>query len=566
MDIDRIFEFCEALFSKAEVNKAQWRDVVSLVFPEIVAAADVNNPNAIAGAAANSRTCAHARTDVLDLSSAKMSYVFPFGHRWFAFKSWLVPQTDADEVTEEDDAEDWFAGATETAANELERSNFYSEMNSVVIDRSATGTGLMLGEMDATQSVLEFTHIPAGTYGVEEDAAGRVNTCVRRFSLTIQQMVEKFGYDNCPEEVQKLFDNVGQRIQESREIWHLVCPRVENILYGYAGVVPERRPFVSVYLDLGSRSILSVGGYYEFPYVCTRFIRVGGQVYGVSPLLTAQDAIRDSMVLDDCIKMISQRNAMPPVAVPADMVDDIDLGPNGINVMPLQYIREQVPREIVSRGDIRYLLEARQADFDEIDAATYVSVLRTISSQDRYMTATEVNSREAEKVLTFTPTFVQLQVDFRAFFNRIFALLMRARKFDTENAPESVIARAPDENGVQREFIINPKVAFVGKMSQAMERVQTNSTRDCLAQHLQLASATQDPSILANYDFGKLAHREALAAGVPKACLRSSRKREQLLKQLQAKQDAAMQSQLIMQQARAQKDAATAENLLQPQA
>lgn len=565
MDVNLIFNYCESLFQGAEADKACWREVVGMVFPEIVAASHISADNAVQMAAANSRTCSHARTCVLDFASAKMSYVFPYGHRWFAFKSWLVDNEDKDGVTEADEADDWFARATDITANELERSNFYSELNAVVIDRAATGTGLMLGEMDATESVLEFTHIPAGTYGIGEDASGKINSCVRKFVLTVQQMVEQFGYDNCPQEVQRLFDGVDTRISHRREIWHLVCPRVENIIFGYNHVAAQQRPFVSVYLDRDSHSVLQVGGYYEFPYVCTRFIRVGGTPYGLSPLLTAKDAIKDSMVLDDCIKLISQRNAMPPMAVPADIVDDLDLGPNGINVMPMQYIAQQVPREIVSRGDIRYLLEARQADFDEIDAATYVSVLRTISSQDRYMTATEVNSREAEKVLTFTPTFVQLQVDFRMFFNRIFALLLRSDKFDIANAPESVIAKAPDENGVQREFVINPKVAYVGKMSQAMERVQTNSTRDCLAQHLQLASATQDPSILVNYDFGRMAYREAVSAGVPMSCLRSPKDRKKLLDDLQRQQQAAFQSQLAMQDARANKDAATAQNLLFPQ-
>lgn len=556
--VQKYHAYCEALFNQSDKDRAQWAPVVKWVLPEIVAASHLQENDRHAEQA---RVCSRAKTDLLNLASAMMSYVFPAGHRWFSFKSWSVPDfSGTGNNLEQDEADDWFARATDVAASEIERSNFYSEMNAVTIDRCATGTAAILAEMDAQEDVLKFTHIPAGTFAIAENASHEINTLVRRFNFTAQQMVEAFGYENCPPDVQQNFDKLDQRVAEEREIWHLVCPRTEVLLHSDT-LLPEARPFLSVYIDAASGHLLQEGGYYEFPYTCTRFIRYGNQVYGVSPLMTIKDDIKDNMCLDDCIKLLAQRAAMPPLALPADIADDLDMRPNGRTIIPMQYINQAVPREIAPVGRVDFLMDAKAKTEEAIDSATYVSVLQTVSSQDRYMTATEVNVREAEKILTFTPTFTQLQVDFRVLFNRVFSLLLRAGKFDTENAPDSV-KRVYDDGG---EYVINPKIAFVGKMAQAMERVQNNSTRDCLAMHLQLANATQNPAILAIYDFEQMARMDAVNSGVPSRILKSPVEVKRMLNDLQQQQDAANAAALQAQGAAAARDNAQAYNLMQPQ-
>lgn len=558
------YDFAKALFRSADKDKAEWAPVVKLVLPELVAASELKENDRHAE---SDPICAHAKVGIYNLASATMTYIFPMGHRWFSFTNAQPNFNDSDgDFEEEDEAEEYFARCTDIAQMELMRSNFYTEMNAVAIDRCAPGTGLLLAEMDEIEDGLVFTHVPAGTFAIAQDAHHCVNTAVRRFNFTPLQMVEEFGFDNLPDEAKRQYERPDERCNVEREIWHLVCPRPNVSVLGFEHQTPTERPFLSLYFDVASRKLLSESGYFEFPYMATRFIRYGNERYGVSPLMTLKDVIPQEMKMSDALVIGGQRAAVPSVILPADLESDIDLRPAGRTLIPTQYINSAVPREFAPPQQLAHLNEALLSKRKEIDDALYTSVLQTISSQDRFMSATEVNAREAEKILTFSNSFTQLQVDSRPLFNRIFALLFRAKKFaPLGKTPVSVARIEKGVDGVERTTVVMPTVKYCGKMAQALERVQSNSTRDVLAQHIQLASATQNPEVLVIYNFLRMARREAINAGVPAEYLNSISKVRGLLQQAEDARDAQQAAQNDAVAAQAERDHAQAYQLMQPQ-
>ena len=540
---------CTALFNLSDRDKGSWVDVVKKVIPELIPASELQDD-----VKSNmGRVCSHARVDILNLATAHMSYIFPEGQRWFRFEPW---QKDDDYDITDDDS--WFAQCTDVATRELGRSNFQTEMNNVCVDRCVTGTGLMLIEMDPKDDVLVFTHIPAGTYAIAQDAQHNVNTVVRKFNYTPAQMVEAFGEDNLPDAIKSQFDREGERYSAQHEVWHLVAPS-NDFFPEKPQEILDANPYVSVYLEPSSRTILDFGTVFEFPYMCTRFIRYGNSAYGQSPLSNVKDVIDDLMVQEDVMKMIAQRSAVPSVIIPADLEGEVDLRAGGQTIIPLQYLNSQVPREWAPPTNYQVGIDQIERLKAEIDAATHVNMLQVISNTDRYMTATEVSERSAERVHTFYPSFAQCQVDARSMWNRVFSLLMRAGKFSLEDMPQWVIQVIQFEDGYT-ERILSPKVAYTGRMQQMMERVISSNTDAYIAKQLQIASATQDPTAISVIDWMDYSLGEAYAAGVPSRYLRKPAEVKQELSRLQQMQQQQAAMRQAAEAAAANRDNAAAEN------
>lgn len=547
---------CRALFNGASRDRSEWEGVVKKVLPELLNAADLQE-NVQKSPTGRDRICDHARIAVHKLASASMSYVFPMGHLWFRFGSWNPEQDDYSRQKNDT----WFAEVSDIALREIERSNFYTEMASVNIDRCASGTGLLLVEMDSADDLLVLTHIPVGTFGIAHNPQKQLQSVVRKFNMTPAQLVDEFGYDKLTQAMQQDFDSEDTRYTKEHEIWHLVTPRYHVTKSKKADQDPQARPYLSVYMPADSDHILSEGGYYEMPYMATRFVTYGNMTYGASPLMNIEDTIDDLMKAEDTVTLIGQRSAMPSVVIPADMEGEVDLGAGGQTLVPIQYINSQVPREFAPPVNFQFALEQVNRLEEKINDAMYISMLQVVSNTDRFMTATEVNSREREKVMTYTSAFAQLQSDFRPLANRLFALLVRAGKINIDGAPEGLMM-AQVENGVLQEYIIPPKFKFIGKMAQAMERVQSVGSQDYLSTMLQLQAASQDPRYMMNIDVLKYARGEAIKLGVPTEYMRSVDEVQEELMRLQQQQEAMAMAAQQESQAKAYRDQAVAENAL----
>ena len=541
---------CTSLFNLANRDKASWTDIVEKVLPELIPAANLQEDTK----ENRNRICSHARVDILNLATAHMSYIFPEGQRWFRFEPWV--KDDDYSITDEDS---WFAHCTDVATRELGRSNFQTEMNNVCVDRCVTGTGLMLIEMDPKSDVLVFTHIPAGTYAIAQDAQHNVNTVVRKFNYTPAQFVEAFGEEKVPAEIKREYEQEDERYSAVHEVWHLVAPS-RDFFAEMSEEMLENNPYISVYLEPNTRAILDFGTTYEFPYMCTRFIRYGNSAYGQSPLANVRDTINDLMTQEEVMKTIAQRSAVPSVIIPADMEEEVDLRAGGQTIIPLQYINSQVPREWAPPTNYQVGIDQIERLKAEIDAATHVNMLQVISQTDRYMTATEVSERSAERVHTFYPSFAQCQVDARSMWNRVFALLMRAGKFPMDDMPQWVIELVSYGDDSYSERIISPKVAYTGRMQQMMERVISNNADAFVAKMLQIMSATQDPTPMAIFKMTDYCLGEAYANGVPTRYLNKPEQVKTELDRLQQLRNQQMQMQNAQMAAAANRDNAAAEN------
>lgn len=542
---DEYYGIANDLFSSSQSHA--WDECARHVMPELLETSTLNESD---DSGFKRRICARARTNVRKLASAHLNFITPRGINWFRYSK---------EGEVSDDNRNWYAEATQIAQSEIESSNFYAALIPVIVDRIVSGTGLMLCELDQRSGSLVFRHIPAGTYALAENEYNEVNMVARRFKFTARQAANVFGEDRLSSSLLRDLNDPVRQFTEKHEIWHLTIPRNDYDL-GNKDLPPELRRWASVYIDPGSKAILSVDGYFEFPYMATRFIKYGSNVYGESALLPIVDAIKDCVSMDESVKSMAQLAAFPRVLSTPSLADEIQLQAGGITLLRPEDLQSGLPKEWASIQDFPSSIRLLEMYKEEIDDALFISVLQVISQVDRQMTATEVQSREAEKIMTFTQSFTQFVCDMRPLMNRIFCLLARSGKFSEEDRPENVFLQIDDVH----EKILSPDVSYIGKMAKALERGKMGGLLESIQRGIELASQTGNPEWMDIFKADQAMRFICDEGNVPSRCLRKAKELDALKKEREEAAIQQQQAQIEATMATANRDNAGALNQLSP--
>lgn len=426
------------------------------------------------------------------LVSAHNTYITPSGTRWFALRGKKMRKR------KEDSESRWYSKASDITSDELAESNYYAVMHEVYNDRCVGGTGACFIGGDEGHRLF-FVHVPLGTFAIGEDAQGRVNMLVRRFRYTPAQAVEEWGYERVPKYVQDMYDNVGKRYTEEVFFVHLVRPRA-GALAGWHDVVEERREFEGVYADEREYVVVKEEGYYEFPFLVTRFLRGADSPYGEAPGLAVLPVMRQYMKLDGLMDVQAETAAFPRILQLAGQNKQVDVRAGGVTTVSEDAARLGFPREWATGGRYEAGLERMEKKADEIRGAYFVDMLNAISSLDKDMTAREIAARESEKVLAFSSSFTAFIYDHQVAMRRIMGILMRRGAYPQEGMPRDLFETTADG----RERVVNPNVSYLGKIAQAIEVVMQRGTDQVVEKVLWWVQSTQDPYMLKLIQQGKL--------------------------------------------------------------
>lgn len=552
--VKELLDICAAMEMTAQRDRATWERVVNKVMPNLV---DAAHNTEIQNKGRAPRVCTRAAVNVHKLASAHMSYIFPQGNKWFKLET-INPSDD------ESDTEDWYAQMSDLMQLEIERSNFYTAVYATVIDRCATGTGAMFIDMDAESKHFRFTHLPAGTYAISQNSAHEVEALERWFYYTPVQVAEAFGEENLPERIKVMLQRPEQKFSEQVKVKHLVMPRRQIKPERYHSL-PEEQPYASYYLLEEDRYLLEEGGYHEFPFMVTRFLRVGNAVYGESPLLVMEDTIDDLMVSDECLKLMGQRAALPSMAHPADMLGQVDLRAGGRTIIPIQYVNTpHAIREIAPVGNYPMAIDQKKAQEELLDDGMYIGGLQVFSNHDRNMTATEVTERSEEKLILFYPSFAQNREDFMSGIDRIFGLCFRAGILPgngLDDVPQELMNVWKDKEGRIGIYFNSPRIKYCGRMAQAMERVHSSAMQNVMAIAAQWSQLTQDPSPIMQIRVAELFRYLLQISGIPARFIKSKQEFDNALKQLDDARKGQQQAEMNELNSRAEMNRAKAANL-----
>ena len=355
----------------------------------------------------------------------------------------------------------------------------------------------MLIEEDPRNVVRGLT-MTVGEYCVAYDVAGLPNAFGRSFWMTAVQMRDRFGEEALSEGARNALSS-GRRDE-----WF----RVSHLIFEDDDAGPEEKPYRSVYWEEGkTERPLRVSGYAEFPIVAPRWEVVGGDFYGRGP---GWDALGESKTLQELRKdyLVAQKMAIqPPMVGPNSLRGTLrDLRPNGVTYVdgadpnqvfrPLYEVRPDLPGQIAAMQDSRETI--RRIFFADL-------FLAIIMSDNKNMTATQVNAINNEQMMMIGPVYERLDHELLdPFIGRTFGIMDRM----------GLIPPVPEELAGQEL-----EIEYISMLAQAQQMVGLGGIDRLTTYAGEIAQL--NPDVLDKFDADEAVDQYARMLGVPAAIVRS---------------------------------------------
>ena len=445
---------------------------------------------------------------VQEFASRLQSGIVPNFARWADLMSGSeVPNDQREAIDNELDE------VTEYVFEVLQNSNFSQEVHESFMDL-AVGTGVLCVEEGDSINPVNFTAIPLPHVVLDTGPDDKIDHVFReRKKIPFDDLSILF-----PDTV---FDQrVQQNMGKDREttVLELVCrdysKRNEEAYYHYAFCMTTKT-------TLHQKQMKGVG---SNPFICFRWSKCSGEVYGRGPILNALSAIKTTNLT---IELILE-NAQMSISGIYQMEDDGVINPDTINLVPGTIIPKAMgsaglqPIQAAGRFDVAQLVlnDMRL----NIRKALFMDMLADPNKTPA--TATEVAERMADLSRRMGSSFGRLQAELvQPVLQRVIYILKKQGRIEL-----------PTVNG--REV----KVRSVSPLAQA----QANQDISSVARFLELVGGAFGPQMMQMLiDSEQTAIFLAKKFGVPESLIRDEEQRRQIaaVAQQMAQQQMAQQQQ-----------------------
>ena len=242
------------------------------------------------------------------LSSALKSYMTPDDDRWVSIGLQGTPREKftrqerlwAEEV---DDIMSYYFARAE--------SNFSSASNETFSDLVAYGTAIPFIHWDEESDGPLYDVYPLSSIWLEQNEKGQVDTVFRDMEFTIRQARQKFG--------DKVFDSHEKlsklKYDETITITHGVYPNTDP--------EPEmrksgRKKYTQIYFSENHRHVFEMSGSSQLPYQVSRWSKISGDIYGISPALLVMPEILALQTMNKETLVAAQLSNRPPTVFDDD--------------------------------------------------------------------------------------------------------------------------------------------------------------------------------------------------------------------------------------------------------
>jgi hypothetical protein len=404
------------------------------------------------------------------------------------------------------------------------RSNFYGQISLAYLELGVFGTACTLVEEDRKDD-LRFRSLTVGEYWLAQDNGGRVDTLCYRQRLSARQILKEWP-DTAP---QRMRDMAERENEELQDVICLIEPREDFQRLSLRG---EERPWSAVfYLEKdGEEGLLEVSGYHEFPALCPRWDITGADVYGSSPgrIALANCRLLQKMA-EDGVRALN-REVRPPLLAPGSLLDQyggLDLSEDALNYYngAMGNANPVLPA-IQVKANLQGLTAWTEIYRQQIRNDFYTNMFLMLERDDAgKMTATEVNARNAEKMIILGPVLDRLRGElFQPLVERSFNLLLRS----------GVLPPPPEE--IQGADL---KIEFVSVLAQAQQQAKIAPAQRLVASAMEAAQFV--PAVLDNLNFDAYIRDLADKLGVNPEIMTDTEAMEQLRQQRAEAQQALQQ-------------------------
>lgn len=339
-----------------------------------------------------------------------------------------------------------------------------------------------------------------------ENAEGKIDCNHRNWNPTARQLHHHFP-KTISNEVKKacgLDGDNGKDPEKTFPCRHVVLP---SRLYNYKSKAGKQFPFVSLFVECTTETVLEEVGQNYFDYVIPRWQTVSGSVWGTS--MATDVLLPDGRTLQVVMRTLREAGEMhvnPPMVGVTDFIrGDIALYPGGITTADAEYDSKigDVLRPITrDKGGFpigREIMEALKEDMRQGWMLDKIQLPETT----RAMTATEVRRRIQEHIRSAAPISKPIQPVYNfPLCDGTFQVLMQHGAFPMQEMPDSL-------QGMELKFKFRSPLDDLAEQNEA--EIYLDNRDRILVPAMQL-----DPSLAEIVDLHE-STRDALRSGGWKA-------------------------------------------------
>lgn len=424
-----------------------------------------------------------------------------------------------------DAVRDWIQDSTRRMHDQLNQSNFQTEVHELYLDYVTFATSVMSIEedMDDDSVVIRFGTRPLREVFIEENSKGVVDCVYRCYELDARGIIDEFGKEGLPQKILAAYD---KGTADKFEVLHAIYPKRKA-----TGKDSTKYTYVSQYILVKEKINLSVGGFYEFPWVAPRWSKRAGEVYGRGPGERALPEAKTVNKMTEVTLRGAQKVVDPPLQAPDDgFIMQLITKPGGINY----YRAGSTDRieTIFNDARIDFGYQAIDMKQKQIREAFYVDQLKL--REGPQMTATEVQERTEQALRFLGPMLGRMQKEFlQPLIERLFNIMMR----------RGLLAEVPAElDGVEL------KVTYVSVTAMAQRLSELQNIQRTMQQMTPFAAI--DPACMDNFDTDAAARYISQLCNLPQELIRN----KEALETLREKRAKAQQAQMQAEQASMEAD------------
>lgn len=331
-------------------------------------------------------------------------------------------------VNIDDEGRQWLDSVEDIVYTVLARSNFYNAFAQECEDIVIYGTAVNIIYEDEKDLIRCYTPC-VGEYYLASGATMRVDGLYRAFVMTVAQIVDFFGLDNCSPEIQKLWKEKGGALTTERLIAHSIEPNFA-IADKSVGKIKGDFAWREVYWVYGAGTPypLAMRGFLDCPFSAARWATQSNDAYGRSPGMDILPDVIQLQVETGRKGEGIEKGIRPPLIAQAELKN---------------YPSSQLPGHVTYLNDIgtgkgmrsiydqQFDLQYISADLAQIQQRIKVGLFNDLfmailqGSEDRE-TATSIRAKIIEKMAIIGPVIENLLSEsLQPKLRRIFGILRR---------------------------------------------------------------------------------------------------------------------------------------------
>ncbi len=425
------------------------------------------------------------------LSSGMMSGITSPARPWFKLA------TPDPEMMDYGPVKLWLETVQNRMNDMFNKSNLYQSLPIIYSSLGTFGTGA-LAVLEDDEDVIRTMPFPVGSYYIANSPRLSVDTCFRKFSMTVRQLVREFGLNSVSSSTKSAFEN--GTYEKWVDVVHAVYP---NMNRETGKMNAKNKAFRSVYFEVGGDNdkVLRESGYDEFPVMAPRWEVNGEDVYGSScPGMIALGQVKALQLEQRRKAQQIDKQTNPPMIGPTSLkTQRVSLLPGDITYVDQVTGAEGLRPAYMVNPNLGDLLGDIQDTRQLINSAYFVDLFMMLQNVNtRSMPVEAVIEMKEEKLLMLGPVLERLNDEFLdPLIDRAFSMMARKNMLPP---PPDVMQGMP------------LRIEYISVMAQAQKAIGLSSLERFVGFVGNLASAK--PEALDKLDVDQAIDNYAVMSGV----------------------------------------------------